>query len=110
MKKATMRKTKEESGVVDTGICHGSFGNMQIFNRIYMETEEEIFKNAADFWLNDGISKTNSKKINLKQWKTKSNKWKSDIKLLEGMAGIGLVLIEYLSFQNLDWDECLMIS
>ena len=97
--------------VRDAGICHGSFGNALIFQRMYEETNENIFKSATDFWINDGLEKASFKDghAGFKQVKIGEETYKS-ISMLEGIAGIGLVIINYITDNNDDWDECLLIS
>ena len=106
------RKTAENSGVIDAGVCHGSFGNAQIFGRMYKETRDIVFKEAADFWIQDGIDKAVHEDgyAGYKKWQGAEGKWYNEVSLLEGIAGIGLVIIDYLSDYDSNWDECLMIS
>ncbi len=111
-KHAALRVKQEDTMVVDAGICHGSYGNAQLFNRIYQETGIITFKEAANFWINDGLEKGTFEQgfAGYKQWKGSDEKWGKELSLLEGVAGIGLVIIDHLSSFNTNWDECLMIS
>lgn len=107
---SALRKTKENTMVMDAGLCHGSFGNAQIFNYMYRQTKYKVFKDAADFWINDGLGKAIHKDgyAGFRMW-TKDG-WKNELSVLEGIAGIGLAIISYLSEEETNWDECLMIS
>lgn len=111
LKHAARRTSPESSMVKDAGLCHGSYGNAQIFNRMYAETGEEMFRDAAAFWINDGLEKAVHKDgyAGYKQWKGQDGEWRGELVLLEGIAGIGLSMISYLSGDN-SWDECLMIG
>jgi len=104
------RRLPEKSMVMDAGLCHGSFGNAQIFNYMYSQTKIKEFKNAAEFWVIDGLKKANHKDgyAGFKMWALEG--WKNELSVLEGIAGIGLAIISYLSKEDLNWDECLMIS
>lgn len=108
---AALRTNNEQNMVKDAGLCHGSFGNAQIFLRMYKETQMSVFKDACDFWIQDGLNKAIHMDgyAGYKQWKG-ANKWKKEVSLLEGIAGIGLTLIDYLADFDTNWDECLMIS
>ena len=108
----TDRTHPENTGVCDASICHGSFGICLVFNRIYRETGNQQFKNAAKFWLEDGLKKATHKNghAGFKQWDTQEQNWYSTLSVLEGISGIGLTLINYLADYNTKWDECLMIS
>jgi len=113
LKHAAKRTTPEKSLVRDAGICHGSFGNAQIFFRLYKDTREEVFKEATDFWIQEGIKMAIHKDgyAGYKQWKGIHNiGWSNEIILLEGVAGIGLTIIDYLASFDSNWDECLLIS
>lgn len=105
------RTSPESHMVKDAGLCHGSYGNAQIFNRMYAETGEEIFREAAVFWIADGLEKAIHEDgyAGYKQWKGRDDTWEGEINLLEGIAGIGLSIISHLSGDN-SWDECLMIG
>ena len=46
---AATRRDIKETRIVDGGLCHGAFGVMHIFNHMYRETSNEIFKEAADY-------------------------------------------------------------
>ncbi|MEP1488485.1 MAG: lanthionine synthetase C family protein [Algibacter sp.] len=112
MKHAAYRITPESNMVVDAGVCHGSYGNAQIFHRMFKETNNFLFKEATEFWIQDGINKAtyNDGYAGYKQWKGGDKQWESEISLLEGIAGIGLTIIDYLADFDTNWDECLMIS
>ncbi|NCO62727.1 MAG: hypothetical protein COW66_13025 [Flavobacteriaceae bacterium CG18_big_fil_WC_8_21_14_2_50_34_36] len=112
LKHVASRTTFETNLVYDAGICHGSFGNAQIFNKVFMETGDSTFKDASAFWLNDGFDKANHQDgyAGFKQFKGDNRAWVAEHNLLFGIAGIGLTLIDQLSHSNHNWDECLMIS
>lgn len=107
---STKRRLKENTMVEDAGVCHGSFGNAQIFNYMYRQTKIKEFKNATDFWMNDGLAKANFND-GYAGFKIKTqNGWKNETSILTGIAGIGLSILSYLSEEDTNWDECLMIS
>lgn len=112
LKHTTKRLSEESSLVVDAGICHGSYGNSQIFNYMYNETNEESFKKAASFWLQDGLNKAifEDGYAGYKQWSGVNKDWRKELTILEGVAGIGLCIISHLSKSDTNWDECLLIS
>ena len=109
---AATRITPEKSLVKDASICHGSYGNAQVFHRIYKETKDPVFKKAAEFWIQEGLNMAIHKDgyAGYKQWKGEDKDWGVEISLLEGITGIGLTIIDYLATFESNWDECLMIS
>ncbi len=112
LKHAAKRETDKEIGVIDAGVCHGSFGNAQIFNHIYKETDDPVFKKATKYWVDLGLKMPVHEDGNAgyKQWNGIKKEWESKTSVLEGVSGIGLVIINYISDLNSSWDECFMIS
>ncbi|AXT51766.1 hypothetical protein D1818_13275 [Aquimarina sp. BL5] len=112
LKYAAKRRDAEEARIHDTGLCHGMFGIITIFNHMYIETKEEIFKETADFWMGEALKMDTYKDgyAGYKQWRGDLEQWKNESNLLEGIAGIGLSIISYLTPSENQWNECLMIS
>ena len=44
-----------------------------------------------------------------KQWEGNSEEWSPKTSLLEGIAGIGLSIIDYLSEEPNTWDKCILL-
>nr|WP_299388526.1 lanthionine synthetase C family protein [Allomuricauda sp.] len=111
LKHSAKRRTYDETKIMDAGLCHGSFGVALIFMRVYKETGDYIFKEAVEYWMEDGVNKANHNNgyAGYKQWKY-DDIWDKEVSLLEGVSGIGLAIITYLSDVDISWDECLMIS
>ncbi|NKI30790.1 lanthionine synthetase LanC family protein [Croceivirga thetidis] len=108
--KASLRKTEESSYVVDAGYCHGSFGNAHIFQQLGFGFNEEQFLATAAYWLDDGL-KRRFKDDNqpYKQWVQMENKHEFKRNLLEGISGIGLSMLDFLTESESKWDESLML-
>jgi lantibiotic modifying enzyme len=108
--KSCLRKSKEETEVVDFGLCHGCFGIAIIYKQFYSISGNSDFKIAAEFWLNEGL-KTATFLDGLAGFKKFSGSgYKNETHLLDGIAGAGLALMSFLSPKNLHWEECLMIK
>ena len=62
--------------------------------------------------MSDGLKKGNNKSTTsgFIQRDGRNENWIEVNGLLEGIAGIGLVIIDHLSSEKLNWDEILMIS
>ncbi|RKN76896.1 lanthionine synthetase C family protein [Ulvibacterium marinum] len=108
----TKRKSPDDTQVKDAGFCHGSYGNAHIYQKLWENTKHESFKELVDFWIADGIQKAiyEDGHAGYKQWNVPVQSWTPRLSLLDGVAGIGLVIIDYLSEEPNSWDECLMIS
>ena len=108
----TARKLPDETLVNDAGVCHGSYGNAMIYQRLFRKSGNKSFAKSFDFWMEDGLQKAIHKDgyAGYKQWSALEKSWTPELSLLEGVAGIGLVIIDYLSEEPNLWDECLLIS
>lgn len=102
LKHSTNRKTNSDTMLENKGLCHGSFGIAQIFHRAYTITNDKDFKIATEYWILEGLDDFIPSNKDL----TSIN----DISFINGITGIGLTILNYLSESDLNWDECLMIN
>ncbi len=113
LKHSTKRRDVKEAGVKDAGLCHGAYGILLIYNYIYRKTKEIVFKETADYWAQQALSMGIHEKgyAGYMVWcSSEKEQWKTEVSLLEGIAGIGLSIISYLAPFDTKWDECLLIS
>lgn len=106
------RRTEEETLVKDAGICHGSAGIAHIYNKMWHYTQNSIFKETCDFWIQKTLdfSMHQDAFAGYKAYApTESGKHMNSFGLLNGVSGIGLVLISYLT-GDFSWDYCLMLN
>ncbi|PZR19475.1 MAG: hypothetical protein DI539_13840 [Flavobacterium psychrophilum] len=88
---ASKRKSKENTGVIDVGFCHGSSGIAAIFQSFYDLTKNIKFLEASQHWLSYTLS---CKDQTLKADETAGysffvdNKKIADLSLLEGVGGV----------------------
>ncbi|MEO0571333.1 MAG: lanthionine synthetase C family protein [Bacteroidota bacterium] len=107
---AGQRRTPNSSMVRDAGYCHGSFGNAHIFHQLGTKYNEKQFMDTAFFWMKDGLArKTDDTDEPYRQWAVKAGSWEFSLGLLEGLSGIGLSIIDFLSEEEHTWDECLLL-
>ena len=107
------RRDLKENGVLDAGICHGTAGIAHIFNRFYKETGLKEFDEARWYWINETLNMATHKDglAGYKAWQAEKG-WQNEYGLLEGVSGIGLVLLGFLTddVEDLSWDRCLLLS
>jgi lantibiotic modifying enzyme len=121
MARLAAARTLETSGVRDVGLCHGSAGNMLLFQRLFHLTGEACFKQAAQMYLEHAIH-TRDKGGPFAGYtsyhpdmdedgkpKEGSNPYKPEAGLLEGAAGVGLALLASLGVEP-KWDRFMMLS
>lgn len=108
---AALRRDLQINQVADAGICHGTAGIAHIFNRFYRETKQPFLKDAADYWINETLKLAtwNDQPCGYKAWQGEQG-WVAEQGILEGIAGIGLVLISYLSDNTPAWDQAFLLS
>ncbi len=110
---AENRHDLQQEFVMDAGLCHGSAGIAHIFYRAWWNTRMPEFKQAADYWFEttlkmayhtDGLA-------GFKTWRTPEyGGWQNSYSVLEGIAGIGLAMLSYITETEPTWDECLLLS
>jgi len=111
LKHTTSRKTEAQSMVYDAGFCHGSAGVAHMYNKIWHYTKDPLFKNAADFWIQKTLDFAvhHDGAAGYKAYSPIDRSQESAYNLIEGAAGIGLVLLSYLT-GDFSWDYCLMLN
>jgi class I lanthipeptide synthase len=105
------RRDDADTMLKDAGICHGSAGIAHIYNKIWHDTHLPVFKEACDFWIQktldmatypDGIA-------GYKKYGGATGVYEKTPALIDGAAGIGLVLLSYLT-GDFSWDYCFMLN
>ncbi len=110
---SSRRRNLLENYVRDAGLCHGTAGIAHIFNRMYINTGVQEFKETSNYWFNETLkmAKFDDGLSGFKVWRTKElGGWINDYGFLEGIAGIGLSLISAVSDIEPAWDEALLLS
>src|SRR6218665_3566121 len=107
----TKRRDIQKAFVAHAGICHGAAGVAHMFNRFYQHTGREEFKETALYWLRQTLAMATFKD-GIAGFKTYDGPdgWKNDSSLLDGVAGIGLALLGFVSDTEPRWDRCLLLS
>jgi hypothetical protein len=90
------RTSLEKSFLKLNCICHGYFGAYKIFHNAYKITQKKDFLNVSNYWLDLGI----------KNMTTHND---SDLTILNGLSGIGLILLDIFDSKKHNWDECLFL-
>lgn len=93
------RRPPEDAGVSDAGVCHGSAGLAHLFARMYQLTGEPELAAAAVAWAGRTLA----------MCAAPDPAW-SGPGLLEGAAGIALVLLAGCAPAEPAWDQMLLVS
>jgi hypothetical protein len=99
------------SGVVDAGFCHGSAGLAHLFNRMFQLTGEARLAEAARFWLERTLDLCAPGEPEPLPWVSEAGQppW-SGLGLLEGAAGVALVLLAASTAVEPVWDRMFLAS
>ncbi len=89
------RRDAATSNVCDAGLCHGSASVCMMYHYMYRQTGLPLFERTRDYWLDrtlqwghmdDGLA-------GYKIWHWTDRSWSLGYGLLEGISGIGLMLL-----------------
>jgi hypothetical protein len=99
------------SGVVDAGFCHGSAGLAHLFNRMHQATGELSLREAAVFWLERTLEWCEAALDELAPGVGRESRpaWNGP-GLLEGAAGVALVLLAAGTAVEPVWDRMFVVS
>jgi hypothetical protein len=105
----------EKTGVRDAGFCHGTAGLAHIYNRMYQATGEPKLGRAAVYWLERTLDFYRLARGNGGPWvqgsrdRAEEGPW-TGIGLLEGAAGVALVLLAATTPVEPLWDRMFLVS
>jgi lantibiotic modifying enzyme len=104
------RKTDEQAIIYDASFCHGSSSIAHTYNKWRWQSNSTVFDDAYTKWImrtlelcqfTDGIGGYK---------KFEGNKFTASAGLLDGAAGVALVLADYVYNQKPTWDSVFLLS
>ncbi len=107
------RRPPEQTGVADAGVCHGSAGLAHMFGRLHQMTGERELADAASFWLGRTLWLCGAPQAGSAGGPTGPIPVRPAMKeagLLEGAAGVALVLHAACFAAGPAWDQMLLVS
>lgn len=107
--RCAQRRQFDETSIVDAGFCHGSAGVAYFFKRIYDETRDCLFKETAEYWISDLLKRDVFKDCKTGYKAYYLGKWYESFSLLEGVSGIGLVLLSFLDGNDY-WNKFFLLD
>lgn len=97
----------------DASFCHGTAGTSYIFGKLFKETGLSEFQRASGKWLVATLDFGNQGGRPARYLYFNGKKMEPNYGLLEGIAGIGLVLLAHLRAfepESTGWDGCFYLS
>jgi lantibiotic modifying enzyme len=100
---STLKRNNETSTmIIDSHFCHGSAGLVKYYDVLFKESGSIYYFDAKEFWL--------ERTIDFVEKELNSNQYSSNpVGLLEGWAGVALVLSEYFSKEQLEWGDLFLL-
>lgn len=105
----------DETGVEYAGFCHGAAGLAHVYNRLYQATGEAELRCAAQFWLNDTVTRCRAARSVAPDDPTwvlggaGASSW-IGADIVDGAAGVGLVLLAAATAVEPAWDRMFLLS
>jgi hypothetical protein len=106
-----------ETGVVNANFCHGAAGLAHLYNRMYQATGEPILGRAAVYWLERTLgfyrlARDAGGSWVLGNWDPgRRERWTwTGVELVEGAAGVALVLLAAATSVEPTWDRMFLAS
>ncbi|MFA8299193.1 MAG: lanthionine synthetase C family protein [Hyphomicrobiales bacterium] len=110
LEETTKRKTKLETNINDGCLCHGTAGIIHIYNRAFQYTSSDKLKKGAEYHANALPQDFSDDNFPLGYKLLRLDSVEFEDTFLEGIAGVGLVIIALITDQSPDWDASLLIS
>jgi lantibiotic modifying enzyme len=112
LKCSTLRRTTADTKATDPMLCHGTSGIATIYNRMWYNTNDVIYRQSRDFWLEETkkFARFNDGVAGYKYYNPKENVWTYECGFLEGAIGLSLAFLSAESENDISWDRSLLIS
>ncbi len=118
--KRSLSRELSESGVflssnnIDAGLCHGALGISYLLSKIRSETKTVGIDDRISYWMRESLSKIKigEKFLNFKTpfHEETHMTWGFDGGLVDGLAGIGLMLVGLRSEKLRGWDSVFLLD
>lgn len=100
----------QSTGVKDADFCHGAAGTALLYWFFYQETGHARYREAAMKWYNHTLAMDTFADGVAGYKHFDPGGYYNDYGMLEGVTGIGLVLLTFLSGKKTDWQQCFLIQ
>jgi lantibiotic biosynthesis protein len=100
-------------GYYDIRVCHGTSSVAYMWLKMYHITKDENMKNLADKWLQitlDNLEIYLPQLDKIAELEKDNDKIDTSMGFLNGLSGVGLVLMAFLDPKLSDWDKLLLLD
>jgi lantibiotic biosynthesis protein len=99
----TLLRTDAKSTLVaDSQFCHGSSGLAQYYRVLYQLTGHEGYRTGYEQWIEQTL-------LYVEQELALGKYADREIQFLEGLVGVALTLLSYVSGKELQWSRCVLL-
>lgn len=107
---SSQRRSQKDTMVQDAELCHGSASLVMMFDYMFRETGEELFRETRNFWVKKTIELScfEDGLAGYKILRGSDLKWRKEYDILNGISGIGLIFLSVLHNEN-KWMEFFML-
>lgn len=99
----------KDTGLMDTGFCHGTTGISYLFNKLYQETGDPKILQKALLWLDLSLEHLEII-FHVDPVDAQIKDKEIDLGLLNGIAGAGLVILTFLNPTANTWDRIFLLD
>ncbi|MCY1080612.1 lanthionine synthetase C family protein [Archangium lansingense] len=104
-----------ESGIADASFCHGAAGLAHLFNRMYQSTGDPLLARASRLWLEQTLAMRRpgcgvGGYLARVMSEAGQPAWEADPGILNGAAGVALVLLAACTSVAPEWDRMFLVS
>jgi hypothetical protein len=100
------------AGIIDAPLCHGSFGLMQVYTRLYEQLEDERIGDAARHWAAHGMTQFREGPVagvtSARFHDQEERTYEPIAGFLEGATGVALALHAATTDRAYGWDALLL--
>lgn len=113
MAQASTRRSREDTRVSDPGFCHGTAGSSHLFARFSTRDAPPVFAETARYWLETTLNRSFDPappdRFRSFAVPSDSDGHRSRLDVLEGEAGVGLVLLSQLGASTA-WSRAVLLE
>lgn len=97
-----LRNDEHSTLATDSQFCHGTAGLAQFYRILYEMTGHEAYRTGYEQWIEQTLLNIESELATGKYAGKETN-------FLEGLVGVALTLLTYVSGKDLQWSRCLLL-
>lgn len=95
---SSQRRSPKDSMILDAELCHGTASLAMMFEYMNQQTGNDLYRETRDFWIQQtlGMKRFDDGLAGYKIWQGFDKEWAKEYVLLDGISGIGLMLMSVL--------------